>query len=72
MVSPPGGVGRLAVAASATRDSVCAAVNQLDALKNQIATQTVNKVSEDAAPLLLAYISNVQNYMLFVSRIVSY
>ncbi|MCH8993415.1 MAG: hypothetical protein IH959_00400 [Chloroflexi bacterium] len=49
---------------------MCAAVNQLDALKNQIATQG-NKVSEDAAPLLLAYISNVQNHMLFVSRIVS-
>ena len=44
---------------SAGRDSICAAVNELEAFKNQIAAQRGKKVSEQAAVLLLAYANNV-------------
>ena len=59
----------LAAVASATRDSVCAAIDELEALKSQIEAQTGKKISEDVSPLLLAYITNVQNYMLLVTGV---
>jgi len=49
---------------SSTRDNVCAAVNQLGALKNQIQAQRGKKVSEQAATLLIPFITNVQRYMM--------
>lgn len=58
-----------AAIASTTRDNVCAAVNQLDALQNQLEAQTGKKVSEDAAALLLPFIDNVQAYMMIATGI---
>jgi len=58
-----------AAVAAHTRDNVCAAVNILGALKNQIQAQTGKKVSEDAAALLLPFITNVQNYMLIMTGV---
>ena len=58
-----------AAVAATTRENVCAAVNILDALKNQIEAQTGKKVSEDAAPVLLEFVTNVQNYMLWATGV---
>jgi hypothetical protein len=58
-----------AAVAAHTRDNVCAAVNILGALKNQIQAQTGKKVSADAAPLLLNFTTNVQNYMLIMTGV---
>lgn len=58
-----------AAAAAATRDNVCAAVNVLDALKNQVEAQTGKKISEEAAAVLLEFISSVQGYMLIVTGV---
>jgi hypothetical protein len=58
-----------AAIAAHTRENVCAAVNVLGALRNQIQAQTGKKVSEDAAALLLPFITNVQNYMLIMTGV---
>jgi hypothetical protein len=50
---------------------VCTAVNQLDALKNQIEAQTGKEISEDAAPELLQYITNVQTFLVIASGTIS-
>jgi hypothetical protein len=49
-----------AATASSTAENICAAVNQLDALANQVEAQTGKKISAEASALLLSYIANVQ------------
>jgi uncharacterized protein (UPF0548 family) len=49
-----------AALASADRDNTCAAVRQLEALKHQIRAQRGKKVSEEAADLLVQFVSNSQ------------
>ena len=44
---------------SADRDNICAAVNQLEALKNQINAQRDKKISDEAADLLIDYADNL-------------
>ena len=58
-----------AALASLDRDNVCAAINELNALKNQIEAQTGKKVSEDAAAELLQYITNVQTFLVLASGV---
>jgi len=58
-----------AAIAAHTRENVCAAVNVLGALKNQIQAQTGKKVSEEAAAVLLPFITNVQNYILIMTGV---
>jgi len=45
--------------ASADKENICAAVNQLDALKNQIEAQRGKKMSDEAATLLVNYADNL-------------
>jgi len=45
--------------ASADRTSVCAAINELEAFKNQVAAQTGKKISADAAMLVSVYVDSV-------------
>ena len=56
-----------AAIAASTRDNVCAAVNVLGALKNEITAQTGKKVSVASAQLLQPFITNVQNYVMIVT-----
>jgi len=58
-----------AAVAAHTRENICAAVNVLGALKNQVEAQRGKKVSEEAAALLLPYITNVQNYILIANGV---
>jgi hypothetical protein len=44
---------------SATKDNICAAVNQLEAFKNQVNAQRGNKISDEAADLMLEYADNI-------------
>jgi hypothetical protein len=44
---------------SATKENICAAVNQIEAFKNQIEAQRGKKISDDAADLLLQYADNL-------------
>jgi hypothetical protein len=45
--------------ASSDRENICAAVNQLEAFKNQIEAQRDHKISDEAADLLIAYADNL-------------
>jgi len=56
-----------AAMASFTSANVCAAVNELNALKQQIAAQTDKKISAEAAAELLPYITSVQSFLMFSS-----
>jgi len=60
-----------AAVAASTREKICAAVNELGALKNQLEAQRGKKVSEEAAGLLLPFITNVQNYMMIATGVSS-
>jgi hypothetical protein len=44
---------------SASRDSICSAINELDALKQQVAAQLGKKISIEAATLVTAYADSV-------------
>ncbi|MCK5232375.1 MAG: hypothetical protein KAR13_19035 [Desulfobulbaceae bacterium] len=44
---------------SATKENICAAVNQLEALKNQVEAQRDNKISDEAANLIIEYVDNI-------------
>jgi hypothetical protein len=57
-----------AAVAAATAGQVCTAVNQLGALKNEIEAHTGRKVSEDAALVLVEFITNAQTYMLAMTE----
>jgi hypothetical protein len=46
-------------AKSATKENICAAVNQLEAFRNQIEAQRGEKLSDEAADLLTEYADNV-------------
>lgn len=46
-------------AKSSTKENICAAVNQLDAFKNQIEAQRGKKLSDEAADLLIDYADNI-------------
>jgi len=48
---------------SATKDNICAAINQLNALKNQVNAQRGNKISNEAADAIIAYTDSVINYL---------
>ena len=52
-----------------TRENVCAAVNQMDALKNQIAAQRGKKISDEATVVLLGFVTNAQQQMLINSGV---
>ena len=58
-----------AALASLDRDKVCTAINELNALKNQIEAQTGEKVSEDTSTVLLQYITNVQTFLVIASGV---
>ena len=45
--------------ASADRDNLCAAINTLEAFKNQVLAQTGRKISPEAAELVIAYADSV-------------
>ncbi len=45
--------------ASSSKENICAAVNELGALKNQIAAQRGKKISDAAAALLTEYANNI-------------
>lgn len=49
---------------SATKDNICAAINQLNALKNQVNAQRGNKISDEAANEIIAYADSVIAYLL--------
>lgn len=49
---------------SANKDNICAAINQLNALKNQIYAQRGNKISDEAANAIIAYTDSVIAYLL--------
>ena len=49
---------------SATKDNICAAINQLNALKNQVNAQRGNKISDEAADEIIAYADSVIAYLL--------
>jgi hypothetical protein len=51
-------------ATSASKENVCAGVNQLEAFQNQIEAQTGKKVSAEAAAELIAYAENVIEWLL--------
>jgi hypothetical protein len=44
---------------SSDKDNLCAAVNELKALQNQIEAQKGKKISAEAADLLIAYVNNL-------------
>ena len=44
--------------------NICAAINQLEAFKNQINAQSGNKISDEAADLLIAYADNLITQLL--------
>ena len=48
---------------SATKDNICAAVNQFGALKNQMNAQRGNKISDEAADEIIAYTDSVTLYL---------
>ena len=58
-----------AAVAAHTRENICAAVGVLGALKNQVEAQRGKKVSEEAAGLLLPFITNVQNYIMIMTGV---
>jgi Tol biopolymer transport system component len=49
---------------SATKDNICAAINQLESLKNQVNAQRGNKISDEAADEIIAYTDSVIAYLL--------
>nr|ABE69174.1 cell surface protein [uncultured bacterium pFosLip] len=49
---------------SASKDNICAAINKLDALKNQVDAQRGNKISDEAANLVIAYTNNLITQLL--------
>ena len=49
---------------SATKDNICAAINQLNALKNQVNAQRENKISPEAADEIIYYADSVIAYLL--------
>ena len=46
------------------RNNICAAVNQLEAFKNQVNAQRRNKISEEAAENIIGYANGVIAYLL--------
>ena len=44
---------------SATKDNICAAVNQLEALKNQIEAKRGNPLSDEVADKIIQYTNNI-------------
>lgn len=44
---------------SADKENICAAVNQLQAFKNEVNAQRDKKISNDAADLVITYVNNV-------------
>jgi hypothetical protein len=44
---------------SADRENICAAVHELEAFINQIEAQRGNKISNEAADLIIAYANNL-------------
>ncbi len=44
---------------SANKENICAAVNQIEALKSQVNAQRGKKISDEAANLVIAYADNV-------------
>jgi hypothetical protein len=49
---------------SVFKDNICAAVNQLEALKNQTNAQRGRKISDEAANLIIEYINNIIEQLL--------
>jgi hypothetical protein len=49
---------------SNTQEDICAAVNELEAFKNQIEAQRGNKISDEAADLVIAYADNLITQLL--------
>ena len=49
---------------SSTKDNICAAVNQLEAFKNQVNAQRGNEVSDEAADLFIEYADNLIDQLL--------
>jgi len=49
---------------SADKDNICAAINQLEAFKNQVNAQRGNKISDEAADEISAYADSVIAYLL--------
>ena len=46
-------------AKSSNKDYICAAINQLEAFKNQVSAQRGNKISDMAADLMNSYTDNI-------------
>ena len=44
---------------SATKENICAAVNQVEAFKNQVEAQSGKKISDEAADMIIEYANNV-------------
>ena len=49
---------------SANKDNICAAINQLESLENQVNAQRGNKISGEAADEIIAYTDSVIAYLL--------
>ena len=49
---------------SLTKDNICAAVNQYEALINQVNAQRGNKISDEAADEVVAYANSIIAYLL--------
>ncbi len=49
---------------SADKENICAAVNQLEALKNQVDAQRGNKIADEAADLVNTYADNIITQLL--------
>ena len=49
---------------STDKDNICAAVNQVEAFKNQVNAQRGNKINEEAADMLLNYADNLITQLL--------
>jgi len=49
---------------SASKDNICTATNQLEAFKNQVTAQQGNKVSDEAAELMMNYADNIIQQLL--------
>jgi hypothetical protein len=52
------------VGKSVDRNNICGAVNQLEALENQVNAQRQSKISEEAAENIIAYANGVIAYVL--------
>jgi hypothetical protein len=47
------------------KENICAAVNKLEALKNEVNAQTGKKIAEEAAVEVIAYADSIINWLLF-------